>query len=44
MLLALVLFFVLPRKYVIVPVLVSLFLIPGGQQPYVERMGSSTEA
>jgi len=32
MLLALVSFFVLPRKYVIVPVLVSMFLIPLGQQ------------
>lgn len=32
MLLAIVLFFVLPRKYVIVPVLVSMFLIPFGQQ------------
>jgi hypothetical protein len=35
LLLALVLFFVLPRKYVIVPVLVSTFLIPLGQQFYV---------
>jgi hypothetical protein len=35
MLLAIVLFFVLPRKYVIVPTLVSLFLIPTGQQFYV---------
>jgi hypothetical protein len=32
MLLAMVLFFVLPRKYVIVPVLVTMFLIPFGQQ------------
>jgi hypothetical protein len=35
MLLAIVLFFVLPRKYVIVPVLVSIFLIPFGQQFYI---------
>jgi len=35
MLLALVLFFVLPRKYVIVPVLVTTFLIPAWQQFYV---------
>jgi hypothetical protein len=35
MLLALVLFLVLPRKYVIVPVLVATFLIPFGQQFYV---------
>jgi hypothetical protein len=34
MLVAIVLFFVLPRKYIIVPVLVSLFLIPNGQQFY----------
>jgi hypothetical protein len=33
--LSLVLFFVLPRKYVIVPVMVSTFLIPMGQQFYV---------
>jgi hypothetical protein len=32
MLLAIVLFFVLPRKYVIVPVMVTTFLIPVGQQ------------
>jgi hypothetical protein len=32
LLLAIVLFFVLPRKHVIVPVLVSMFLIPLGQQ------------
>jgi hypothetical protein len=35
MLLAIVLFFVLPRKYIIVPVLVTTFLIPIGQQLYV---------
>ena len=35
MLLALVLFLVLPRRYVIVPVLISTFLIPLGQQFYV---------
>ncbi len=35
MLLALVLFFALPRKYVIVPVLATTFLIPLGQQLYV---------
>jgi hypothetical protein len=35
MLLAIVLLFVLPRKYVIVPVLVTMFLIPFGQQFYV---------
>jgi hypothetical protein len=35
MLLALVLFFVLPRKYIVVPVLVSTFLIPVGQQFYI---------
>jgi hypothetical protein len=35
MLLAIALFFVLPRKYVIVPVLVSMFLIPFGQQFFV---------
>jgi len=35
MLLAIVLFFVLPRKYVIVPVLAAMFLIPFGQQFYV---------
>lgn len=35
MLLAIVLFFVLPRKYVIVPVLVTMFLIPFGQQFFV---------
>ena len=35
MLLAIILFFVLPRKYVIVPVVVSLFLIPFGQQFFV---------
>jgi hypothetical protein len=35
MLLAIVLFFALPRKYVIVPVLVTTFLIPLGQQFYV---------
>ena len=35
MLLAMVLFFVLPRKHVIVPVLVTMFLIPLGQQFYV---------
>lgn len=34
-LLALVLFFVLPRKYVLLPALVSLFLIPAGQQLFV---------
>src|SRR5580698_5043241 len=32
MLLAIVLFFALPRKYVIVPVVVTAFLIPLGQQ------------
>jgi hypothetical protein len=35
MLLAIVLFFVLPRKYVLVPVLVTMFLIPAGQQFFV---------
>jgi hypothetical protein len=35
MLIAMVLILVLPRKYVIVPVLVSIILIPGGQQVYV---------
>jgi hypothetical protein len=35
MLLAVMLFFVLPRKYVIVPFLLSIFLIPQGQQLYV---------
>jgi hypothetical protein len=35
MLLAIVLFFVLPRKYVMAPVLVTMFLIPAGQQLYV---------
>jgi hypothetical protein len=35
MVLATVLFFVLPRRHVIVPVLVSMFLIPLGQQFYV---------
>jgi hypothetical protein len=35
MLLAMVLFFVLPRKYVIVPVLATAFLIPLGQEVYV---------
>lgn len=35
MLLALVLFFLLPRKYVVVPVLISAFLIPSGQQFFV---------
>jgi hypothetical protein len=34
-LLATILFFVLPRKYVIVPVLVTTFLIPLGQQFYI---------
>ena len=33
--LSLVLFFVLPRRYVIVPIMVSMFLIPAGQQVYV---------
>jgi hypothetical protein len=35
MLLAIILFFVLPRKYVIAPVLLTMFLIPIGQQLYV---------
>jgi hypothetical protein len=35
MLLAMVLFFILPRRYVIVPFLVTIFLIPQGQQLYV---------
>jgi hypothetical protein len=35
MLVAMVLFLVLPRKHVIVPVLVTMFLIPLGQQFYV---------
>ncbi|MGA3107430.1 MAG: hypothetical protein ABSD53_23345 [Terriglobales bacterium] len=35
MLLGLVLFFVLPRKYVIVPVLLTMFLVPAGQQFYI---------
>lgn len=34
-LLGLALFFLLPRKYVVVPVLVTLFLIPAGQQLYI---------
>lgn len=35
MLSAMVLFFILPRRYVIVPFLLSIFLIPQGQQVYV---------
>jgi hypothetical protein len=35
MLLAMLLFFVLPRKYVVVPVLATMFLIPAGQQFFV---------
>lgn len=35
MLLGLVLFLVLPRRYIVVPVLLTLFLIPVGQQFYV---------
>src|SRR5271170_630819 len=35
MLLAMILFFVLPRKYVIVPLLIATFLIPEGQQIYL---------
>lgn len=35
MLVAMVLFFVLPRKFVIVPVLATIFLIPAGQQFFV---------
>ena len=35
MLVAMVLFWVLPRKYIIVPVIVSTFLIPLGQEFYV---------
>jgi hypothetical protein len=35
MLLAVVLLFVLPRKYVIVPVLITAFLIPLGQELYI---------
>ncbi len=35
MLLAVVLFFVLPRKYIIIPVLATTFLIPLGQVIYL---------
>jgi hypothetical protein len=35
MLVAMALFFVLPRRYVLVPFLLSIFLIPQGQQLYV---------
>ncbi len=35
MLLAMALFFVLPRRYVVIPFLVTIFLVPQGQQLYV---------